>query len=236
MEQNMTEQLVKFLQEKKVDFVTLSKLPASLKKQLGLISGAKAADVVKSLTPHLSGRLEIRKKSNSTYLLLKQPLDDVLLRVLSPRGGETVGKLKMKVPFKPDEVGEALNQLVDKGSIKIKLNKSLLPCVYPAEGEGNVKKDTVTDPSVDPRVIVGEEPFRVAFRKLAGGKSYVRICDMRRCLNWSAQDFDAMLKKLRNAGQLQLQEGDTDFFTKQDIDESFVDENGFRMLTMKWRQ
>ncbi|MDR3265358.1 MAG: hypothetical protein LBT15_05035, partial [Synergistaceae bacterium] len=132
MEQNMTEQLVKFLQEKKVDFVTLSKLSASLKKQLGLISGAKAADVVKSLTPHLSGRLEIRKKRRSFYLILKQPIDGVILRALSPKGGETVKMLK--VPFKPEELREPLNQLVDKGSIKIKLNNSLLPCVYPAEG------------------------------------------------------------------------------------------------------
>jgi hypothetical protein len=59
---------------------------------------------------------------------------------------------------------------------------------------------------------------------------------MRRRLNWPAQEFDAMLRDLRDAGQLQLQGGDTDFFTKQDVQDCFVDENGFTMLTMKWRQ
>jgi hypothetical protein len=149
----------------------------------------------------------------------------VILRALSPNGGETVKQLR--APLKDDERQNGLNQLVDDGLVKIKLNKGLLPCVFRANGEG-----VVTQPPVGP---ITEEAFRAAFQELERGKSYVRICDMRRRLNWTEQEFDTKLKKLRDEGKIQLQVGDIDFFNEQDLRESFVDENGFRMLKIVWR-
>jgi len=77
--------------------------------------------------------------------------------------------------------------------------------------------------------------FQQGYNALEHGGHYVRICDLRRYLNWSADVFDATMISLRDARKLQLQGGDTDFFTAEDIRDCFVDENGLRKLTMMWR-
>jgi hypothetical protein len=112
----------------------------------------------------------------------------------------------------------------------LKFNNKYVPVLYPVE---NVPSPSTT---LEHKNDVTEEKFKEAYSVLEQGKFYVRICDMRRRLNWPSQEFDMMLVKLRDAGQLQLQDGDTDYFTKEDIRDSFVDENGFRMLTMMWRK
>jgi hypothetical protein len=238
-EQNITEQLVEFLRSKKVGFILLSSLPTPLKKSLGLKSDTNVGEIEKAIAPYLGGKLETRKKGSSYYLWLVQPLDETIFRALSSKGGETVGQLKNKVPLKTEEpLHEPLNALIDKGLIHLKLSKTLLPCVYRASTEAPQHTPAAPQEKKGPmtEALSTEEQFRAAFQELEGGKFYVRICDMRRRLNWPGQEFDMMLIKLRDAGQLQLQDGDTDFFTAEDIRDSFVDENGFRMLTMMWRK
>jgi hypothetical protein len=85
---------------------------------------------------------------------------------------------------------------------------------------------------------ISEQAFWSAIDKVGQGTSdykFAKIAYVRRELGWSKDDFDNMVKKMRDNGLLQLQDGDTDHFTKQDIRDAFVDENGFRMLTMMKR-
>jgi hypothetical protein len=214
MEQDMTERLVKFLRDRKTDFILLSKIEQDLKKQLGLKGSIKNA-----VAPHFGERLMFRMKGKSVYLCFKMPDEILLFRVVQARAGQTPSTILQKSPFKKDEFLTLLNRLTERGEVRAtKFGQKYVPRLYPAENAGG-----------------NEESFRAAFRELEGGKFYVRICDMRRRLNWSASEFDAMLERLRDAGQLQLQGGDIELFTQQDIHDSFVDENGFRMLTMKWR-
>jgi hypothetical protein len=152
---------------------------------------------------------------------------------LGSKDGETVGQFGKKIPVKKEMLYEPINVLVDKGLVQIKLSKTLLPCLYRTNTEVPKNTPVVPQQKEEPRT---EEQFRAAFQELERGRAYVRICDIRRRLNWSEQAFNMMLIKLRDAGQLQMQDGDTDFFTKEDIRDSFVDENGFRMLTMMWRK
>jgi hypothetical protein len=158
---------------------------------------------------------------------LVQPFDGVVLRAISPKGGETVGKLKI-LPLKPDELRSAVNQLVNGGLIKITLNKNFLPCVHRVEQKP--QSAPLPPPSAAP---VAKERFEAAYWELERGKFYARICDLRRRLGWTVQEFDAMLTSLRDAGKIQLQAGGTNF-TEEDIRDSFVDENGNRKLTMMW--
>jgi hypothetical protein len=232
-DQNITEQLVEFLRSKKVDFITLSGLPTSLKKGLGLKSNAKPGEIGKSLAPYLGKKLEIRKKGNSSYLCLAQPLDEMVFHVLSPKGGETVGQLGKKVPLKKEELYEPLNTLIDKGLIQIKLSKSLLSCVYRASAEA--PKSTPDAPQIkeEPRT---EEQFRAAFRELERGQIFVYIHELRRRLKWPKEEFNAMLQKLRDAGTIQLYTGDATTMTPDEVADGFVDKNGFRMGSITWNQ
>jgi hypothetical protein len=232
MEQNITEQLVEFLRKKKVDFIALSESNIkTLKKLLGL-----KGDLKKNITPHLGDVLMLKRGSrNSTYLVFKQTDEDLLFRVVQSRSGKTTGTVADRSPFTKSEFVLVLNRLLEQGRVRaLKLNKDYIPVLCPAE---NIPHLGAAESKAQSKVAdVSEEAFRAAFRELEGGKFYVRICDIRRRLNWSEQAFNMMLIELRDTGQLQMQDGDTDFFTGEDIRDSFVDENGFRMLTMMWRK
>ena len=78
--------------------------------------------------------------------------------------------------------------------------------------------------------------FREAFDSLDRGKIFVRIFEVRRKLGWSVERFDAMLEYLRDEAIIQLHAGDNTSMTKEDILDSFIDENGFIHFTMTWRR
>jgi hypothetical protein len=46
--------------------------------------------------------------------------------------------------------------------------------------------------------------------------------------------FDTMLRSLRDAGTIQLHAGDTTTMTPDEIEDGFIDENGFRMGSVTW--
>ncbi|MDR1875595.1 MAG: hypothetical protein LBQ90_11370 [Synergistaceae bacterium] len=231
--ESITEQLVELFRENDADFVSFSKLPEMLKEnkilKAHLNLPAKAEDIKNTLRPYCGDKFSLKikrrgKNPPGNYLLLRSPFEQILLRFLQKRNGETAGKLCQAMPFSKSEFKNALDHLMEQGLAHIKLNEAFLPCLHSAKGAAVEAKQ------------VSEEAFRAAFQELEQGNFYVRICDMRRRLNWPGREFDTMLIGLRDAGKLQLQDGDTDFFTMEDIRDSFVDENGFRMLTMMWRQ
>jgi hypothetical protein len=89
--------------------------------------------------------------------------------------------------------------------------------------------------STQSKGVVSEQAFWDSFDKVvqgAGDYKFAKIANLRRDLDWSKEQFDNTLKNLRDKGVLQLIDGDTDYFTKQDIADSFTDENGFRFLNV----
>ena len=244
-ERSITEELLEVLKKKKVDFLTFSQaLSTGLKKRLELAKKPTAAQIEKALLPYLGGVLMMRGK----YLALKQTDEELLLCVLR-KSNWKIPRMDL-VPFKKDEFFNVLNRLLEKSIVRVqKIDKekkvlllapgeeTLKPSQQPPRAEPTEKAFKAAE--LEPLPIgktVSEEAFKAAFQELERGKFYARICDMRRHLGWSAQEFDSMLTGLRNAGKIQLQTGDTDFFSEEEIRDSFRDENGSRKLTMMWRQ
>ncbi|MDR1379415.1 MAG: hypothetical protein LBJ36_10255 [Synergistaceae bacterium] len=236
MEQNITERLVEFLRNKKVDFILLSGLtaPSPLRKALGLNSKSKPNEIEKNIGPYLGEKIEIRKKGKSLYLCLVQPLDETVLHALSIKGGESVGQFGKKVPIKKDMLHEPINVLVDKGLVQIKLSKTQLPCLYrvSAKAPRNTEEPKEEPKNEEQRA----EQFHTAFWELERGEVFVDIYVLRRRLGWSRDVFDTILQKLRNAGTIQLHAGDTTTMTADEIADGFVDKNGFRMGTITWKK
>ena len=82
---------------------------------------------------------------------------------------------------------------------------------------------------------VTREAFESAFFALEGqGCGFVRICALRRRLGWAREAFDSMLCRLRDEEVVQLHAGDVTLMTPDEVQDGFVDENGFRMGTMTW--
>ncbi|GHS85432.1 hypothetical protein AGMMS49957_01530 [Synergistales bacterium] len=223
MEPSVTERLVKFLRDQGTDFVTLGKLsalPAELKKQI-TPKGRFGANVQKTILPYLGDALILKRGSRSTYLVLKQGDEDLLFGVVAARAGKSLGVISRSIPFKKDDFLATLNSLLEHGRVRVtKINKSgggYVPCLAPASGL----------PS--PGLSVSEEAFLSAFGELEWTRAFVRICDLRRRLGWPRADFDAMLRKLRDAGTVQLHAGNVTTQTHSEIEDGFVDENGYRM-------
>ncbi|MDR2178667.1 MAG: hypothetical protein LBP21_00025 [Synergistaceae bacterium] len=238
MEQNITEQLVEFLRNKKADFIKLTdfkkEVTEPLRTQFKINSKSTVSTIQQSLEPHLGDILVFLKKGGAVSLSFKpkppeppkppDPPEVLLFRIIQNQPGETPGTIIKKAsPLKKEACLDVLNSLLEQGRVRaLKLNNKYVPVLYP----GTLSKV----------IEVSEEAFREAFQKLEQGNFYVRICDMRRHLAWPKQEFDTVLKSLRDEGKIQLQVGAIDLFNEQDIQDSFVDENGFRMLTLRWKQ
>ena len=74
--------------------------------------------------------------------------------------------------------------------------------------------------------------FKRVFDELDKGRIFVRICDIRRKLNYSREEFDQLLVAMRDAEMIQLHVGDASTVTQDELADGFVDENGFRMGTV----
>jgi hypothetical protein len=79
------------------------------------------------------------------------------------------------------------------------------------------------------------QEFRKAFEDLDCGRIFVRICNIRRKLGWDFERFDSLLRQLRFECVIQLHVGDVSLMSRDDIAQSFTDENNFfyTTLTMK---
>jgi hypothetical protein len=108
-----------------------------------------------------------------------------------------------------------------------------------------VTTNTQTVPAKEPapeankipdRIPCTVEDFKAAWESLEGGNIYVDIFALRRRLAWSRDEFDAMLRKLRDDGMIQLHAGDAGTLTPDEIADGFTDENGFRMGSVTWEE
>ena len=226
MERSVTERLIEVLKKKKADFILLTALPAAL----GFPKGLTVKQIEKNITPHLGEAFMLIKKGNSIYLANKQPDEALLLLILKKFEGKK--PRPDKTPFGKDKYLNLLNRLLEQGLISVKLDKDYKAFLYPAQA---IKKAPQLNDETSGKD-VSEKRFKEAYLELERGKFYARICDLRRLLGWATKDFDAMLTGLRDAGKIQLQAGDIDYFKKEDIDASFIDENGTLKLTVMWRQ
>ena len=229
MERSVTEELAEVLKnnKKKADFLTMSQLnialPTALRKRLELTKNSKGEQIERAVSPHLGEKLMFRRVNKSVFLTSKLSGDNLLFEIVKKNDW----KIPKIVPFKASDIPAILSQLLEKDALRIrKINKDYKPLLF-APGDGT---------SQLPKQLISEEKFKEAYSELERGKFYVRICDLRRHLGWAAQEFNTMLTGLRDAGKIQLRTGDTDFFTEEDVRDSFFDENGFRKLTITWRQ
>ena len=132
------------------------------------------------------------------------------------------------------ELGDLLSFLVGRqnemteGELEIARRVVALAGSLQEAMEGAPEHRTVTE-------TVTQEAFESAFFALEGqGCGFVRIYALRRRLGWSREVFDDMLRRLRNEEVVQLHAGDVSLMTREQVEDSFVDENGFMMGTMTW--
>ena len=224
MERSVTEELLDILKKKNTDYIRLSTLPDGFMKRLGLAKSPKVSRIAAKLSPHLGNDLVIKNVAASKYLALKLPDEVLLCRIVEKNNGK-IPRMD-RIPFRKDDFFHILNQLIEKGAARhtyVKTRNDYSAVI-------SFEEDSSTPPAAS------EGGFKAAYQALERGKSYVRICDMRRYLNWTVQEFDEMLTGLRDSGRIHLEDGAPSGFTEEDIRDSFIDESEFRRLIIVWRE
>ena len=213
------------------DFMTLSAMReamgSQLRKRLGL-TGKKlrAPNLKKIFEPHLDETLEIRTNGRYTYLVVVRNPEDLIADFVREHPGRMAGGLATSLPFKKVDFLSLLNGLLKKTRLYAVLKDDYKARFFVSEEPGGrVGADTF-----DKR----REQLHSAFRELDRGSTFVRICDLRRRLGWPRAVFDDMLRRLRDEEVVQLHAGDVTLMTPEQVEDGFVDENGFRMGTMTW--
>lgn len=239
---DVAEELLEVLQRSGRDFMTLSAMQkamsSQLRKRLGL-TGRKLTNpsVIKILTPHLEDKLAICNKGNAVYLFRGTNLAEVVLCFIRGKAGKSGPQLFNGMPFiKKDELIRILNNLLESGQVTLKLAAEFAPRFFASGAMGPVMKDAAGTACETPIDTFGKrrEQFHAAFRELDRGSIFVRICDLRRRMGWPREVFDDMLRRLRDNEVVQLHAGDVTLMTPEQVEDGFVDENGFRMGTMTW--
>ena len=239
--------LYELLKKSGKDFLPLSavkdKMGADLRKSLGIKKSLSPSSVKTRLEPCLGETLEILKGGRSLYLAIRRAPEEWVLMCLSPNAARGTGALSRLLPiFSKAGLAGVLNGLLRDGRVAASLNEKCevrltasfnAGVVPPAPPENSTGCGPVNSgrPETDEE---RREAFHSTFKELDRGRIFVRICDLRRRLGWKREDFDSLLRRLRDEELIQLHSGDATMMTPQEVEDGFVDENGFRMGTVTW--
>lgn len=224
----------KYAKNSILSFAELKKrMDSQLLDYLGLTAKSKNDDIKNAIEPHLVDYLEITKKGSSFVILRK--ID--IVKHVAEYDGVSLEKLRNDTKLPENYIICKVNALLEKGRLSVrfvKSGKAYKPHLYAVSSyEPEPRKQAGA--AELPRT-VSEDEFRRAFRKHDSGNFFVRICDIRRELMWSRDDFDDMLRRLRDECVIQLHVGDVSMMSEDEVNDSFIDENGVRMGTVTWNE
>ena len=202
------------------------KFPKDLSNQLGFNSSSSLQEVQEILEPYVKNCFSFYKKGRVIYIAPDVAPLELLLKIISedPKNAKSAKKLFNLIPLSKSEFTKILNELSSLGHISMTINERFEPKIFIKTSDFDVK--SLQYEKISPT------NFLKAFDELERGKIFVRICDLRKKLNWPREEFDNMLIKLRDNETIQLHEGDVTLMTNEEIENGFVDENNFRMGTV----
>lgn len=227
-EKNLAKVVQESLNRNGKPFMKLSALP---KSKLGLKSNSTISQTYKFLEAELGDSFIFAKNGRSVYILKPCDPAELVLAELSKTVAKSPKVVAKSLGFlKRSDFVVLLNELINSGKIKATLTADFEPRIMLVE-ENKTHKVTKSEPTSKNYT---QEEFKRAFDELDKGKIFVRICDLRRELNWPRNVFDEMIKNLRDREVIQLHAGDTSLMTSDEFNDCFVDENNFRMGTVTW--
>ncbi len=226
-EKNIADIVQEVLDKSGKPFATLTSLP---RVKLGLKSNSPVSQVHKYLESKLEDRFMFVKNGRKMYILKPCEPSELVLSALSKTVAKSPKVIANSLPFlKRPEFVAVLNELINNGQAKTILTADLEPRVMLADRPATVSESKPTSSRA-----YTQQEFKKAFDELDRGKIFVRICDLRRELNWPRKVFDNMIKNLRDAEVIQLHTGDASLMTPDEVNDCFVDENNFRMGSVTW--
>ena len=237
-QKNLPDLIMELLNREGKPFMTVKHLAflmnTEIKRDLGIYGTKSATEIRKAIEPLLEDKFIFYRKGPSLYIIVPCQPEDLILAELSKGNAKSPKVIGRSMPFTKKDCSQILRELESEGRIKIVINDTLETRVFladklPENQPVKAHKENIKTPT--PYKV---EDFKNAFDALDNGRIFVRICDLRRKLNWPRQVFDDMLKDLRDNGAIQLHAGDASLMTVEEVNDCFVDENHFRMGTVTW--
>ena len=217
--------------DKNNGYMVLSKLAQQLSKedknQLGIKSKISGNILRKKLELFCEERFIFVSKGKTVYIMIPQEPEEIIfgelstVKSMSPK--VLVNKLKL---FSKGEIQAIINNLVEAGRAKILLNEKFEPMIFALTAK--ITREISREYT--------QEEFKNAFDELDKGTIFVRICNIRRKLNWPREVFDSMLRELRDKEIIQLRLGDEHLMTPDEVKDCFIDENNYLMGTVTWNE
>ena len=235
---NVIEEIQAIL-DKNNGLASVSKLASKLSKASRDRLGFKTGDSVKIMTKKLelavSDKFIFRNKLRGnqqavSYVLMPCDPADIVMKMLSAKP-MTPKAIAVRVPFTMRDVASILNELIEAGKVRVEFVEALEVRVSASAR----RKVIVMPPDVpDDDGDYTQAKFRAAYDELHREREFVRICDMRKTLNWPRKVFDEMLVSLRNSMTVHLAQAEERYFTQDELANCWVDENNYRMGTVSW--
>ncbi|WP_207679644.1 hypothetical protein [Desulfonema magnum] len=225
------------LKKSEKDYLTITQirtgLPTALLKYLELTKNSGPADVLKKLRPYIKGDIREYKGAKTSYIGFNMPLKEIIFnKICQKSGSSSAGKLAQYLPMLKKDYISNLNQLLEEGRVLCALNETYKPFLTISS---EIKRPEQIQAA--PRKEPSDESaaFKTAYDMVGKGRSFVRIHRIREHLNWPKEHFDRVLRYLRRNYVIQLQGGDPSLMTDQEINDSFIDENGIFYVTVTWK-
>lgn len=231
---NLSQTLIDFLQKNSSDFLTISKLirlPKQTRDALGISQKSKNVDIIKATEPYYGDKLLILKGSKSSFLAYNIPKEQIIYNYVQKHPGKSPGQIAQYLPMVKKEFIQGLNTLLESDEAKVTLTENYTLKIFVTEKKPKISIPLAPQKEADPVTL-----FKKVFDKLNKGKKYVRICDIRRELNWPREKFDTTMENLRDNSTIQLHEGITSTMDESEVKDSFVDENNFLHVNISWRE
>ena len=212
--------------KKDQDYINLSEL------KKGKIS-TQLSDILKvDIKKHTNGELMNILKSSLPLdyyfrkrrfiYLLRKPAPDIINNYGKKHSTLTLNKIASTLPFNTEEFANSVNSLIQTGLIQI----SIIP---QSKGFG-FKIIPINNNSTNEK-----EELKRAYIVLSKGKSYVKIFELRRFLNWSVNQFDNTIQKLWDKGDIELQESNPALLSDSEKTDSYRDKNNGLRILLIWR-
>ena len=197
----------------------------TLKQKLGIKSKDNSEIKRKKIEAVTGDNFMFQQKGKSVYILIPFDPSQKVLDLLPLMPEEIVRALHFT---EKENVVAIINSLIEEGKAIIKFTPNMKPIVYKADIQ-RIERKAYTEGYT-------QEEFRRAFDSLSqGGRAIaVPIYQLRRALGWPREEFDAMLKDLRDKEIITLRKGDFSLMTQDEANDSFIDENGFRRGAVTW--
>lgn len=230
--------IIQGILDKNKGFVNVKNLPSllssELRVELGLKNGLTGPVIRKKLEPLLEDRFIFHKKGAVLYILTPCEPSELVLSALASKSSSPK-LIARSLPFTKKEFLNIVNDLIENGQAKLVLDENLdvkliLTGKKLTASNSEVKSEEKVRTSGD----YSPRKFREAFDELDKGRIFVRICDLRRKLNWPRDVFDNMLKNLRDKQSIYIYEADQSTLTEDEVKDCFIDENNYIMGRVSW--